>query len=165
MEQMEQMFADAISNEDIPGVVLLAADRQGENPLNHKSSKWVPTLIKGKELLSWIYDLGRFQYAHSFGFRSLKGPPKLMSLDTPIWMASWTKLMTAIAILQCVENSVIALDQDVTLILPELGVQPVLKGFDETSGRPILERRKNPITVMWGSGHWFWSNSTNESIA
>lgn len=71
-----------------------------------------------------------------------------MNLDTPIWMASWTKLMTAIAILQCVENSLIALDQDVTLILPELGVQPILKGFDEISGRPILEGRRTPITVM-----------------
>lgn len=56
--------------------------------------------------------------------------------------------MTAIATLQCVEKNLIALDQDVTLILPELGAQQILKGFDEISGRPILEERKTPIIVM-----------------
>lgn len=60
-------------------------------------------------------------------------------------LASMTKLLTSIAALQLVEAGLIKLDDDVSKILPEVGQQKILKGFDGDS--PILEDRKNPLTL------------------
>ena len=55
--------------------------------------------------------------------------------------------MTAIAVLQCVERGLLKLDDDVTSILHELKDLQVLEGFEERSGKPILTKRTNPITL------------------
>lgn len=74
-----------------PGAILFAADRQG-NTLCHAAS----------------------------GVRQL-GKDEPMSLDTPHWIASCTKAVTAIACLQLVEEGKVKLDDPVDKILPELG--------------------------------------------
>ena len=64
-----------------------------------------------------------------------------------MWIASFTKLMTTIAVLQCVEEGKLSLDTDVTSILHEYKEAKILTGFDE-SGEPILKEKGGPLTVQ-----------------
>ena len=88
---------------------------------------------------------GTFEYAETFGIRSLK-THESMKLDTSMWIASCTKLMTSIAAMQCIERGEIMLDDDVAKLLPELARIEILTGFDE-DGKPILKKRENVMTL------------------
>lgn len=61
-------------------------------------------------------------------------------------MASQTKLLTAVAALQLVEQGLIQIHDNVEELLPELARQPVLRGFD-ADDKPILEERNVAITL------------------
>jgi CubicO group peptidase (beta-lactamase class C family) len=69
-----------------------------------------------------------------------------MQLNTTMALASATKLITSIAVLQVVEQGLIALDDDITKLIPLLGEQEILDGVDE-SGAPKTKKRQNPITL------------------
>ena len=60
-------------------------------------------------------------------------------------MASCTKLMTVIAVLQCVERDLFDLDEDVAQVLPELRnleIAPKAEGLNDS---PTLNRLKIAI--------------------
>lgn len=97
-------------------------------------------------LRTHIY-LGKSYYAKAFGINSLKDDKKPMAEDSVFMLASCTKLLTSIAALQCVEKGQLRLDEDVTRLLPELKGIEILKGFEEDSGKPILLKAKNIITL------------------
>lgn len=83
------------------------------------------------------------------GFRSTKpeNAAKPIEPDTVLAMASCTKLMTAISVLQCVERGLFDLDEDVARILPELKNVEIIsdpEGFNDT---PTLKPKKTPITL------------------
>ena len=63
-----------------------------------------------------------------------------------MWIASFTKFMTTIAILQCVEEQKFSLDTDVASILHELKDLKFLTGFNE-SAEPTLKQKDACITV------------------
>ena len=63
-----------------------------------------------------------------------------------MWIASFTKLITTLAVLQCAEREQLHLDTDVTSILHELKDLEILTGFTE-SGDPILKQKATNITV------------------
>lgn len=64
-----------------------------------------------------------------------------------MWIASFTKFMTTIAVLQCVEERKFSLDTDVTSVLHEVKDVKVLTGFDEFS-EPILKQKAGCISVQ-----------------
>ena len=67
-----------------------------------------------------------------------------MELDTLLWLGSCTKLLTAIAALQCVERGYFALDEDVTRLLPELkDIEIKITSGEETT----MVQAKNTITL------------------
>ncbi|KAL7755529.1 hypothetical protein ACKLNR_014627 [Fusarium oxysporum f. sp. zingiberi] len=66
--------------------------------------------------------------------------------ETIFTLASCTKLPTTVAVLHIVEKKLIALDDDVSNMLPALGRQKVLAGWD-LDGTPILHNRQYPITL------------------
>ncbi|ERT03317.1 hypothetical protein HMPREF1624_01628 [Sporothrix schenckii ATCC 58251] len=71
-----------------------------------------------------------------------------LSVDSCMWVASCTKLMTAIAALQCVEKGLLMLDDDISLVLPEWKeARNILRGFDDATGAPLLEPTTGPITL------------------
>ena len=72
---------------------------------------------------------------------------KPFAMDTTMWIASCTKLMTAICVMQCVEKSLLDLDADISTILPEWKEAPLLEGFEEGAGKPIIGKAKNKITL------------------
>ncbi|KAI3392055.1 hypothetical protein diail_6310 [Diaporthe ilicicola] len=66
--------------------------------------------------------------------------------DTFTYVASLTKLPTAICLLQLVERGQITLDEDLRPRLPFLSEVQILRGFDG-DGQPILEHNHRPITL------------------
>lgn len=78
-------------------------------------------------------------------------------------MASTTKLMTSVAVLQCVEQGKLDLDRDVRPILPEMGKYGVITGFDGEKNEATFEADSTPITLRMllsnTSGHEYdWLN-------
>lgn len=68
-------------------------------------------------------------------------------MENTMWIASCTKFLTAICTMRCVENGQLKLDDDVATILPELANLPILRGFVDSTGEPILEKNSKPITL------------------
>jgi CubicO group peptidase (beta-lactamase class C family) len=84
-------------------------------------------------------------YQGAFGRRSLAAPDP-MSLDTVAWIASMTKAVTTVALLQLVEQGRIDLDAPAGHYCPEIGAVQVLDSFDD-DGTPRLRAPSGPVTV------------------
>lgn len=94
--------------------------------------------------------IGSFSYTKAHGLRSLKvGESEPLKTDAILWIASCTKLLTAISALQCVERGQFTLDEDVARLLPELKDLEVLQGFDAQSGAPKLVKATKYITLRY----------------
>ncbi|KAI1817912.1 beta-lactamase/transpeptidase-like protein [Poronia punctata] len=119
MRPFEEAIEAASAAEEIPGAVLLASDRHG-----------------------------KFKYGKAFGKRSVRdgADRSPLRLDSVMWIASCTKVVTALAALQCCERGLLALDEPIYQVLPEFKGLPVIKGFKE-DGSPVLEPHKKPITL------------------
>jgi len=95
-------------------------------------------------------------YSKAFGTQSVDPDSPLfkkpLAADTTMWIASCTKLMTAISVMQCVEKGLVTLDEDVSTILTEWKEPEILKGFEE-DGKPILEKAKNKMTLRMLMNH------------
>ena len=84
-------------------------------------------------------------YQGAFGARAASASAA-MSLDTVFAVASMTKLLTSIAVLQLVERGKLSLDEPVARIDPTLDASQVLDGFD-AKGRPQLRPARKQITL------------------
>ncbi|OBT80227.1 hypothetical protein VF21_00598 [Pseudogymnoascus sp. 05NY08] len=86
---------------------------------------------------------------------------KPISPDTSIWIASATKLMTSISILQLLEKGLLDLDADVSSVLPELADLEVFLEFND-AGEPTYEKAIKKITIRMllthqsGAGYEFF---------
>ncbi|MBM85333.1 MAG: 1,4-butanediol diacrylate esterase [Rhodospirillaceae bacterium] len=74
------------------------------------------------------------------------GTTKAMTPDTIVWIASMTKAVTGVAVMQCVEQGLLDLDVPAAEVIPYLGRVPVLEGFDEI-GQPKLRAANGTITL------------------
>ena len=72
-----------------------------------------------------------------------------MELNTVMWIASFTKLLTAVAALQCVERGSLQLDSDVGDTWAPLKSMDILKGWDD-DGKPIFDKAKVIVTLRYG---------------
>jgi len=90
------------------------------------------------------FDDGR-EYLRAFGRRSAADPAP-MQPDTLFWIASFTKLVTSVAVLQLVEDGVLSLDTEVASILPDFAELPILSGFD-AAGAPRLRAATDAPTI------------------
>ncbi|CAD0086515.1 unnamed protein product [Aureobasidium vineae] len=90
---------------------------------------------------------GKLDYAKVFGSTCLGDNAKPLQLNSILFLASMTKLLTSIAAMQIIEKDLISLETDVSPYIPELAAQPILHGFD-TNDKPILTERKNTITFV-----------------
>lgn len=84
-------------------------------------------------------------YEGAAGLRSIKDIQP-MTPDTIIAIASMTKAITTVAILQLVEQGQIDLDTPITAYLPDLEHLKVLNGFD-AAGKPQLSSLKSTPTT------------------
>jgi CubicO group peptidase (beta-lactamase class C family) len=85
-------------------------------------------------------------WTKSFGAVSIEEGAAGMKNDAVMWGASCTKLMTTVAVMQCVEKGLFTLDEDISRILPEWKSPDILTGFEEKTGEPILRRATKVIT-------------------
>ena len=87
---------------------------------------------------------------------------KPLALDTPMWTASCTKLMTSISALQLVDRGLVTLDEPLSKHLPELDALSVIASLDE-AGKATEEKQNKPITLRMllshssGLDYDFWS--------
>ncbi|KAJ8127107.1 hypothetical protein O1611_g6531 [Lasiodiplodia mahajangana] len=79
--------------------------------------------------------------------------------DSVSWLTYMSKLTTAVSLLQLVERDVIALNDDIRSMLPELAALRVLRGFDQ-GGEPILEVHGRGITLHHLLPHTLGMDST-----
>jgi CubicO group peptidase (beta-lactamase class C family) len=86
-------------------------------------------------------------WTKSFGAVSIEEGAADMKDDTLMWVASCTKLMTTVAVMQCVEKGLFTLDEDISRILPEWKSPDILTGFEEKTGEPILRKATKVITL------------------
>jgi CubicO group peptidase (beta-lactamase class C family) len=87
----------------------------------------------------------RTLYTGAFGERDSEGTP--VTADSIFAIASMTKAVTTVAVLQLVEQGKVTLDEPVAKHLPQLEKLDVLDGFDAATGKPILRPAKTPITL------------------
>ena len=83
-------------------------------------------------------------YEGAFGKRTLGAEPA-MTADTVFRIASMTKAVASVALMQLYERGKFGLDQPAGEILPELASVEVLDGFDD-GGQPCLRPMKRPVT-------------------
>ncbi|KAI1743112.1 beta-lactamase/transpeptidase-like protein [Xylaria scruposa] len=102
--------------------------------------------VKNKILAASFNLLKEILYTGVAGRLDFEPSPPAYGPDSISWLASTTKLVTAVSLLQLVERAVIALDDDVSSILPDLAVLPISRGFDD-DGKPILEAHGRAITL------------------
>jgi CubicO group peptidase (beta-lactamase class C family) len=72
---------------------------------------------------------------------------KPIELNTVMWIASCTKVMTSICALQLVERGLVALDDPVYKHIPELQSLTIIKSIDAATGAPIEEKQSVPMTL------------------
>lgn len=81
---------------------------------------------------------GKLDYTYATGSAAPNVP---ITPETIFTLASMTKLITTIALLQLVEQKKLSLDEDITRYVPDLAKLPILQ--EDDSVRP----RRNPITL------------------
>lgn len=69
-----------------------------------------------------------------------------------MWVASCTKLLTSISLLQLVERGLLSLDVPVASLLPELSNPSVFTGFN-SAGAPEFTKPEMEITVRMMMSH------------
>ncbi|OBT67444.1 hypothetical protein VE03_03022 [Pseudogymnoascus sp. 23342-1-I1] len=77
---------------------------------------------------------------------------KPISSDTVMWVASCTKLLTAISLLQLVERGLLSLDAPIASLLPELSDPSVFTGFN-SAGAPEFTKPEKETTVRMMMSH------------
>lgn len=85
-------------------------------------------------------------YEGAAGFRDAESNAE-MTVDTITRIASMTKAITSVAVMQLIEQGKIELDSPVAEYLPQLKEVEVLEGFN-TDNRPILRPAKSAVTVL-----------------
>jgi methyl acetate hydrolase len=84
-------------------------------------------------------------YEGAFGRRDVS-KPDAMTADTVMWIASMTKAITTVALLQLVEQGKVELDVEAGRYCPTIGEAQVVHDF-ETDGAPKLRPPATPVTV------------------
>ncbi|GKT47065.1 acyltransferase LovD [Colletotrichum spaethianum] len=122
MSSFEEYITKAVRDGVLPGAVLYAKDKSANNK-------------------------GDLDYSKIISPSSPSHIPALQP-STTLFLASATKLITTVAVLQLVERGLVTLDEDISSHVPALASQQVLRGFEKgEEGKPILEPRNNPLTL------------------
>lgn len=133
---LDTQFQSAISSGKVAGTVALAAKADG-------------TVL----------------YNGVFGERRI-GSGQPMTEDTVFWIASMTKAITCVGMLQLIERGKAAMDQPAAELLPALANPQLLTGFD-ANGQPQLRPAEKAITIRHllthtcGMDIFMWSEAMN----
>lgn len=142
MDKLEESIREKVegSHALLPGISLAASSTHGMSALDLYLD--CPNPFSTHKHCS-----GEFYYTHVAGPLSMSPNSRSLKDDDVFWIASCTKLLTTICMLQCIEEGLFYLDEDIARVLPEWKDPDLLVGFDETTGKPILRKAKNKITI------------------
>ncbi|KAI0538971.1 beta-lactamase/transpeptidase-like protein [Xylaria digitata] len=108
-------------------------------------------LLPGVSVIVGDYD-GNVLYSKFCGKSSLReGNDSSFRADTICAIASMTKLMTAVSVLQCVEDGVLNLDQDIRHLIPGMGKYGIITSFED--GNAKLEQNSVSVTLRMLLSH------------
>ncbi|THU80377.1 beta-lactamase/transpeptidase-like protein [Dendrothele bispora CBS 962.96] len=107
----------------------------------------VSSILEFIVLISLIDLSGTLDIKEHYGYLSTKPDSPRADFDSVMWIASCTKLVTSVAAMQIVEQGLVDLDEDISRVLTEWKNPEILEGFEEGTGKPILRRAKNKITL------------------
>jgi CubicO group peptidase (beta-lactamase class C family) len=115
-------------------------------------------------------------YAKAFGKTDVANNVD-MNVASIFRIASMTKAVTSVAVMQLLETGKVSLDGAVAEYLPELAEVRVLDGFEATTGNPRLRAPARPITIrqllahtsgfsyeMWNEDIVAYSREDNNSL-
>ena len=111
-------------------------------------------------MIAMVADREGETYSGAAGRLSIEGDEPART-DTVLRIASMTKPITSVAVLQLIEQGRLELEQTVASVLPEFGELKVLEGFD--GDRPRLREPRRPATIRHllthtsGLAYWFGS--------
>ncbi|KAI0534765.1 beta-lactamase/transpeptidase-like protein [Xylaria digitata] len=97
---------------------------------------------------------GEITFSRSFGKASLKeGVSRQFTDSTVCAVASMSKLLTSVAVLQCVEDGLLDLDKDTRTLFPKIEMYGIITGFGDDNNTPILKPDSTPITLRMLLSH------------
>jgi len=91
-----------------------------------------------------VFDEGKVVYQNAFGLRD-RERDQPVELDTVFRIYSMTKPITAVLIMDLVEEGKIDLDDPVSKYIPELGNMQVASADED--GNPVFSPQENPMTI------------------
>ncbi|KIW00076.1 uncharacterized protein PV09_08418 [Verruconis gallopava] len=112
-------------------------------------------------ILAKCYDKnGKEIYSKVSGYESLDPRAAPLKEDAVFKYTSATKLISSIALLQCIDDGLICIDEPLDKIVPELG-RRIIKGLCPQTGDLVIEETQNRITPRHllthtsGLAYWF----------
>ena len=97
-------------------------------------------------VVALVVDRDKVLYHEAFGKMNVaKNVP--MAKDTIFRIASMTKAVTSVGVMQLVEQGKVGLDDDVSKYLPRLKSPQVFSKVDEQAGTYVTQPAKRPITI------------------
>jgi len=97
-------------------------------------------------VVALVTDREHVLYRGAFGVADVSSK-RPMAVDSMFRIASMTKAITSLALMQLVEQGKLGLDDPVDKYLPEMSKLPVFESFDATTGAYKLRPSTKPITV------------------
>lgn len=140
MDELDRILNDFTSptTGSLHGVAFIAVDKNGMSPELHITYFQVMTDYSGNII-----------YQKAAGRDSADpGAAKALELESSYWVASMTKLATALAVVQLVERDVISLDDDIRDKVTELKDLQVLRGMKDGE-EPDLDAVQGKITLRF----------------
>nr|P0CU81.1 RecName: Full=Acyltransferase calJ; AltName: Full=Calbistrin biosynthesis cluster protein J [Penicillium decumbens] len=136
MSDFDALLANYTSKETpkVHGVICKCVDRHGICPTPHLAKRDLRLTLLGNEI-----------YSKVAGYDSVLPGASPLREDVVLKVASATKLITSIALLQCIDKGLIDLDEPVTKVLPEFDQKQILT--DVSGSDLVLEPSKTPITA------------------
>ena len=113
---IDAVLERAVAGRHVPGVVAIAADRQG------------------------------VIYSGAAG-RTSSQPDRPMTVDAIFSIASMTKAVTSVALMQLVDEKKVGLDDPASTYLPAFGTVSVITSFDQKTGNYTVKPASRPITI------------------
>ncbi len=108
-------------------------------------------------------------YERAFGKRDVADDVD-MTVDSIFRIASMTKAITSVAVMQLVDKGFVMLDDPAEHHVPALGNARVLTGFDADPGAPRLREPTSPVTVRHllthtsGFGYEIWNSDLQRLV-
>ena len=97
-------------------------------------------------VVALVTDREHVLYRGAFGVADVSSK-RPMAVDSMFRIASMTKAITSLALMQLVEQGKLGLEDPVDKYLPEMSKLPVFESFDATTGAYKLRPSTKPITV------------------